>query len=163
GQKVSTGKARFKGSDEAKRAEVTATLQRVFDATKKDVDDILSGLDGKVDEQFSREEKQARDAFTAEHKQKMKEYKDKRYAPPLGWTRWVNDWLLDLPPEANLIFITARDHYVARMRTVISDVADTIANELNRTKKRIAQGRTDLQDAGKKLPADPQGLGKAAA
>jgi hypothetical protein len=163
GQKVSAGKTGFKGSDEAKRAEVTATLQRVFDATKSDVEDILSGLDGKVDDQFSREEKQARDAFTAEHKQKMKEYKDKRYSGVLGKARWFDDWLSGLPPEANLIFMEARDHYVVRMRTVISNVADTVATELNRAKKRIAQGRTDLQDAVKKLPAALQEIGKQAA
>src|SRR5207248_5202659 len=47
GAKVSSGKSGYKTSDEAKRAQVTATLQRVFDAKKTDVEDILSGLDGK--------------------------------------------------------------------------------------------------------------------
>jgi hypothetical protein len=164
GRKVSTGKNTFKGSDEAKRAEVTATLQRVFDATKSDVEDILSGLDGKVDDQFSREEKAARDAFTAEHKAGMAQYKWNRYMRHWnGPFLWARDQFLRLPPEADRIFDTAKDHYLSAMRQVISHVADTIAGELNRAKKRIAQGRTDLQDAVKKLPADLQAIGKQAA
>jgi hypothetical protein len=163
GRQVGAGKTGAQGRDEAKRAEVTAALQRVFDAAKKDVEDILSGLDGKVDEQFSREEKAARDAFTAEHKLKMAEYKAQRYSGPLGPFRWGKDKLLGLPKEADRIFTTARDHYVARMQTVISDVADTIAGELNRAKTRIAKGRTDLQAAVANLPADLKAIGQQAA
>jgi hypothetical protein len=163
GKQVGAGKSGAKDSDEAKRAQVTAILQRVFDATKKDVEDILSGLDKKVDDQFSREEKQARDTFTAEHKRKMAEYKDRRYSGPLGLLRWGKDKLLGLPAEADLIFVQARDHYVAQMRRVISDVADTIAAELGRAKARIAKGSTDLQAEVKRLPADLQTIGKQAA
>ncbi|WP_052026041.1 hypothetical protein [Amycolatopsis vancoresmycina] len=49
------------------------------------------------------------------------------------------------------------------MRQVISDVADTIGAELNRAKQRIARGRTELQAAVRKLPADLQNIGKQAA
>src|SRR5207249_2596252 len=55
GTRVDAGKSGFKGTDEAKRAQATTTLQRVFDDTKRAVEDILSGLDTKVDEQFGRE------------------------------------------------------------------------------------------------------------
>src|SRR5205823_1706329 len=137
--------------------------QTVFDTMQKDVQHILDGLDKKVDDQFTREEKDARDAFTAEHRQKMDEYKDQRYSGPIGKLRWVKDQFAGLPDEANRIFDTARDHYLQRMRQVISDVADTIGTELNRAKQRIAQGRTELQAAVKKLPADLQSIGKQAA
>jgi hypothetical protein len=163
GQKVTAGKQGAKAGDEAKRAEVTGTLQRVFDATKKDVEDILSGLDKKVDDKFSTEEKAARDAFTAEHKRRMKQYKHRRYAGLAGKARWFHDWLLDLPNDANLIFVEARDHYILRMQTVISDVADLIGAELDRAKARIATGRSDLQQAVKKLPADLRAIGARAA
>ncbi|WP_374114174.1 hypothetical protein [Streptomyces sp. NK08204] len=163
GQQVHTGKTGAKSRDEEKRAQVTAVLQGVFDTMKKDVEAILSGLDKLVDDQFSRGEKAARDAFTAEHKRKMDEYKDRRYSGVRGKLRWVRDKFAGLPAEADKIFEEARDHYVRRMRQVISDVADTIGAELNRAKRRIAQGRTEMQEAVRKLPADLRTIGQQAA
>ncbi|MEV4758121.1 hypothetical protein AB0J86_23800, partial [Micromonospora sp. NPDC049559] len=159
GAQVSAGKEGAKSSDEAKRAQITARLQKVFDATKKDVEDILTGLDRKVDDAFTRGEKAARDAFTAEHKRRMDEYKDKRYSGFTGKLKWVKDKFAGLPEEANQIFVQARKGYVDRMQQVISSVADIIGGELNRAKARIATGRNDLQAEVKKLPADLQAIG----
>ncbi|MCP2304008.1 hypothetical protein LV79_003713, partial [Actinokineospora globicatena] len=144
-------------------AQVTATLQKVFDATKTDVEAILSGLDKKVDDAFTAGEKAARDAFTAEHKQRMDAYKDKRYSGVTGKLKWVKDKFAGLPEEANQIFVAARQGYVTRMRGVISTVADVIGAELTRAKTRIATGRDQLQAEVRKLPADLQAMGKQAA
>ncbi|MFF3868983.1 hypothetical protein [Micromonospora sp. NPDC001898] len=163
GQAVGAGKEQAKSADETKRAQVTATLQKVFDATKKDVEEILSGLDKKVDEKFTAGEKAARDAFTAEHTRLMDAYKDKRYSGLLGKGRWIKDKFAGLPEEANQIFVTARKGYVDRMQQVISGVADVIGAELTRAKQRIATGRDQLQAEVKKLPADLQAIGKEAA
>ena len=163
GRKVGAGKTGAKGRDEDKRAQVTATLQRVFDATQKDVEDILSGLDKKVDDQFTREEKTARDTFTSEHKRRMSEYKDQRYSGWTGKARWVRDLFAGLPEEANQVYVVARDNYVAEMRKVISRIADTIAGELARAKRRIAKGRADLQAEVRRLPADLRAIGQEAA
>ncbi len=163
GQSVTEGKEGAKDADETKRAQVTSRLQKVFDATKSEVEAILSGLDGKVDAAFSSGEKKARDAFTAEHKRRMDEYKDKRYSGLLGKGRWLKDKFAGLPKEADQIFVEARKGYVARMQEVISAVADVIGTELNRAKKRIAQGRDELQAEVRKLPADLQAIGKEAA
>ncbi|GAA1141026.1 hypothetical protein GCM10009579_75850 [Streptomyces javensis] len=163
GQQVGTGKSGAKGRDEEKRAQVTAVLQGVFDTMKKDVEAILNGLDKLVDDQFGRGEKAARDAFTAEHQRKMDEYKDRRYSGVTGKLRWVRDKFAGLPAEADKIFEEARDNYVRRMRQVISDVADTIGTELNRAKRRIAQGRGELRDAVRGLPPDLRSIGQQAA
>ncbi|MGA3525525.1 hypothetical protein [Melissospora conviva] len=163
GSQVDSGKEKAKSADEAKRAKVTAVLQKVFDTTKKDVEGILSGLDKKVDAAFTKGEKAARDAFTADHKRRMKAYKDKRYSGPLGGARWVKDKLAGLPAEADQIFVAARQGYVTRMQQVISGVADIIGTELDRAKKRIAAGRNQLQAAVRKLPADLQAIGRQAA
>ncbi|MEV3987775.1 hypothetical protein AB0J57_02590 [Streptomyces sp. NPDC049837] len=163
GQRVDTGKKGAKGRDEEKRAQVTAVLQGVFDTMKKDVEAILEGLDKLVDDQFSRGEKAAREAFTAEHRRKMDEYKDRRYSGATGKLRWVRDLFAGLPAEADKIFEEARDNYVRRMRQVISGVADTIGAELTRAKRRIAQGRAELRDAVRKLPADLRAIGQQAA
>ena len=163
GQQVGAGKTGAKGRDEDKRAQVTAILQRVFDTTKTDVEKILSGLDKKVDDQFTAGEKQARNDFTDEHKRKLAEYKDRRYSGLDGKWRWVRDQFAGLPDEANQIFDEAREGYIRRMRQVISDVADTIGAELSRAKDRIAQGRAELQAEVRKLPAGLQAIGKQAA
>ena len=160
---VGKGQQGAQGKDESKRAQVTAKLQTVFDATQKDVEGILTGLDKKVDDSFSAGEKAARDAFTAEHKRRMDEYKDKRYSGFTGKLKWVKDKFAGLPDEANQIFVTARQGYVAKMQTVISNVADVIGAELNRAKQRIATGRQQLKAEVQKLPADLQAVGKEAA
>jgi hypothetical protein len=160
---VGQGQQGAQSQDEQKRAQVTAKLQAVFDTTQKDVEGILTGLDKKVDDAFSTGEKAARDAFTAEHKRKMDEYKDKRYSGFTGKLKWVKDKFTGLPQEANQIFVTARQGYVTRMQGVISNVADAIGAELNRAKQRIATGRQQLQAEVAKLPADLQAIGKKAA
>ncbi|MEV6345896.1 hypothetical protein [Actinoplanes sp. NPDC051851] len=163
GAAVGAGKQGAKGADETKRAQVTAALQAVFDATKKDVEDILKGLDKTVDEQFTREEKRARDAFKREHTVAMARYKADRYGDWNGGFLWAKDKLLGLPDEANRIIDVARQHYVDRMELVISDVADTIGRELDRAKARIVQGREQLQDLVRRLPADLRSIGQEAA
>lgn len=163
GAAVAKGKDGAKGDDETKRAQVTARLQKVFDATKTDVENILSELDKKVDDKFTKDEKAARDAFTAEHKRKMDEYKDKRYSGLLGKGRWLKDKFAGLPEEANQIFVQSRKGYVDRMQQVISGIADLIGADLTKAKQRIATGRDQLQAEIKTLPADLQAIGKEAA
>ncbi|WHM41045.1 hypothetical protein [Streptomyces sp. BPTC-684] len=163
GQQVGQGKSGAQSRDEEKRAQVTAVLQGVFDTMKKDVEGILDGLDKLVDKQFDDGEKQARADFTAEHKRKMEEYKDRRYSGWSGKWHWVRDKFAGLPAEADKIFDEARDNYIRRMRQVISDVANTVAAELNKAKQRITRGRKEMADAVNKLPADLKAIGRQAA
>jgi len=163
GKEVDAGKGGAQSEEEKKRAQVTAKLQTVFDATKKDVEDILTGLDTKVEEKFSRDEKTARDAFTADHKRRMDAYKDKRYSGWTGGLKWAKDKLMGMPEEANQIFVVARQGYVTAMQQVISGVADLIGAELNAAKARIAKGRAELKAEVDKFPKDLQQIGKEAA
>jgi hypothetical protein len=163
GRTVGAGKVTTKTSDEEKRTQVTKVLQDVFDKTKCDVEKILTDLDKTVDDQFTRQEKDARDTFTAEHEKGMAEYKHRRYAGLAGKARWVKDLFADLPEEANRIYETAKDHYLTAMRQVIATIADTIERELKRAKDRIAAGRKELDAAVEKLPKDLRALGREAA
>ncbi|MFJ6609909.1 hypothetical protein ACIQPT_06475 [Streptomyces sp. NPDC091289] len=163
GKQVDGGKNDTKSKDEKKRAEVTAKLQKVYDGTKKDVEETLSGLDKKVDTAFTRGEKSARDAFTADHKSRMKKYKDKRYSGLRGKGRWVKDKFAGLPKAADDLYQESRKLYVSKMRTVISSVADIIGAELGKAKARIAKGRTELKAEVDKLPADLRQFGEEAA
>ncbi|MFC5154785.1 hypothetical protein [Streptomyces amakusaensis] len=163
GRRVGAGKAGAKTRDEDRRAQVTALLQTVFDTMKKDVESILTDLDRKVDERFTREEKAARDAFTAEHKREMEAYKDRRYGGWAGKARWVKDLFAGLPAEADRIFDRARENYIRRMKLVIAGVADLIAVELGRAKKRITDGRGELQSEVRRLPLGLRAIGREAA
>jgi hypothetical protein len=163
GKQVDGGKNDTKSKDEKKRAEVTAKLQKVYDGTKKDVEETLSGLDKKVDTAFTSGEKSARDAFTADHKSRMKKYKDKRYSGLRGKARWVKDKFAGLPKAANDLYQESRKLYVSRMQTVISSVADIIGAELGKAKARIAKGRTELKAEVDRLPADLKQFGEEAA
>ncbi|MFI9627315.1 hypothetical protein [Streptomyces sp. NPDC052042] len=162
GKQVDGGKGETKSRDEKRRAEATAKLRKVFDATKKDTEGILSGLDKKVDDAFTAGEKSARDAFMADQKARMKKYKDKRYSGWTGKARWLKDKFAGLPEEANQLYQESRKLYVARMRTVISSVADLIGGELGRAKARIAKGRIELRAEVDKLPADLRQFGQEA-
>ncbi|MFI9585438.1 putative toxin [Streptomyces sp. NPDC052236] len=163
GKQVDGGKSATKSADEKKRAEVTSKLQKVFDATKTDVEKTLTGLDKLVDEKFTAGEKTARDAFTADHKRRMDAYKDKRYSGFTGKLKWVKDKFAGMPEEANQLFQESRKLYVAQMQQVISSIADTIGTELGKAKDRIAKGRTELKAEVDKLPADLKKFGQEAA
>ncbi|MFI6638409.1 hypothetical protein [Streptomyces sp. NPDC050504] len=163
GQRVDGGKGGAKSRDEERRARVTAVLQGVFDIMKQDVEAILAGLDRLVEGRFGDGERAARQAFTAEHGQRMREYKDRRYSGVTGKLRWVKDKFAGLPAEADRIFERARDGYVGRMRQLIGEIATLIGTELGRAKRRIAQGRGELQAAVRALPAELRAIGREAA
>ncbi|GAA1935951.1 hypothetical protein GCM10009716_48770 [Streptomyces sodiiphilus] len=163
GKNVDAGKDETKSEDEKRREKATAKLQKVFDRTQKDVEKILDGLDGKVDKQFETGEKRARDAFTADHKERMKEYKKKRYKGIKGKARWVRDKFKGLPQEGLDIFQKSRKLYVDMMQTLIGNIADTIGTELGRAKQRIKQGRQEMKAEVDKLPDDLKRYGQEAA
>ncbi|WP_431046325.1 hypothetical protein ACQUSR_31175 [Streptomyces sp. P1-3] len=163
GKAVDGGKGETKSKDEQQREKVTAKLQKVFDATKKDVEETLAGLDKKVDDQFTQGEKAARDAFTADHERRMKAYKKKRYSGFFGPAKWAKDKLAGMPEEANQLYQESRKLYVGQMQSVISGIADTIGAELGKAKARIAQGRKDLKAEVDKLPDDLKKFGEEAA
>lgn len=162
-QQSAGGQQAAQSKDEQNRAKVSSGIKSIFDATKTDVDAILNGLDGLVDQQFTKGEADAKAAFTAYHEAEMKRFKDRRYSGPLGWTRWTADLFLDLPPEANKIFVDAKAVYEKQMNAVIDRIADTIGGELNRAKERIAKGRKEIQTYVTGLDPALRNIGKEAA
>lgn len=162
-QRTAARKGAAKTKDELARAEITSRIQGIFDATKADVTGILGALDGKVTAAFESGERQAREAFTAQHTREMRAYKDARYAGLSGAARWVADKLTSLPAEANQIFVRAKAAYEARMEGVISSVADLIGAELGRAKDRIAKGRSEIKAFVAKQPRDLRSVANEAA
>jgi hypothetical protein len=139
-------KSGAKADDEAARAEVATHIQSIFTTTKAETQAILTALDTSVAAKFDQGEKQAREAFRAEHTAAMAKYKDERYSGLSGAAAWVRDKFAGLPAEANAIFVTARGHYTQAMDGVISAVADHIGAELGRARERIATGRRQIDE-----------------
>jgi hypothetical protein len=141
---VGGDKGAAKARDEAKRAEVSTHIEGIFTATKTEVDGILTGLDAKVSEKFTKGEAEARQAFEQNHKTEMERWKDERYDGISGAAQWLVDKIKGLPPEANDIYVRARNLYLSKMNQTIADVADVVGGELTRAKNRINDGRQEI-------------------
>ncbi|MFI8106553.1 hypothetical protein [Streptomyces sp. NPDC086023] len=154
-QQVASGQGAAQSKEEQERARVAAEIKGIFDATKKEVEDLLGALDTEVDQAFEAGQKAAKAAFDADHQTKMKAWKDERYSGIAGAARWVADAVLDPPPRANQIFAEARGVYEREMRNVISNIADLIGKRLADATNKIAQGR---QKIAEKVAEQPRSL-----
>ncbi|MDQ0893880.1 phage tail protein [Agromyces ramosus] len=161
--KLVADKGKAKSKDEQKRAEVTAKIQGIFNATEADVKKILEGLDPKVEAEFERGEAGAKAAFESYVAAKMSAYKKDRYGGWLGGIRWAKDKLFGMPDKVNEFYEAGRELYLAKMDGVISRVADIVAADLTAAKQRIAKGRAEIASYVKSLPQDLQKVGSEAA
>lgn len=162
-QAAGAGKQATKSADEAERARITGEIKKIFDKTKTDVEGILTGLDKTVSEKFEEGERKAKEAFVADHQARMSAYKWKRYGGPGGAALWVKDLLLDMPAEANTLFLESKKLYEAKMAAVIGDIADTVGTELARAKARVSDGRAQVQKFVAEQPKSLQKLAGSAA
>jgi hypothetical protein len=160
---VGTHKDAAKAKNEAARAKVAAELESIYNATKKEVDDILGGLDAKVGTVFDRGEKSAREAFENDYETKRSAYFKKRYKGLRGKGRWLRDKFKGAPPEVNEFIVQAKQLYITKMEAVINDVANIVEAELNRATVRIAEGRKQITDYVNKQPKDLKKIASEAA
>lgn len=161
---VARGQQGARTKDEQERAAVTANVTRLFDETKTAVDEILKGIDGKVDQAFKDGEAAAKKAFTEQHTREMKAFRDKRYSyDTVGAMRWAADLLLGPEPEVDEIFKRARATYEREMTKAIDRIADVVGGELNAAKTRIAEGKAKIAAYTKSLAPSLQKVGADAA
>jgi hypothetical protein len=161
--KVASKKGSAKEADEAERQKVTNEVNRIYNATKTEVDAILNGLGDKVDKQFADGESQVRQQFTSGWKRDLDKYKDDRYSGLEGAWNWTRDLFKGLPQEVNVIYKRHQDLYMANMRNVIRGVARTVTGELNAAKARIERGRAELKKYVDGLSPKLKKVGEAAA
>ncbi|WOX21476.1 hypothetical protein [Streptomyces solicathayae] len=162
-QQVAAGQGAAQSKEEQERARVSAEIKGVFDATKKEVEGILGALDTEVETAFDTGQKAAKAAFDADHRTKMKAWKDERYSGVTGAARWLADAVLDPPPRANQIFAEARLVYEREMRTVISNIADLIGKRLADASNAIARGKQKIADKVAEQPASLRKFAQQAA
>jgi hypothetical protein len=160
--KLVADKGKAKTKDEARRAEVTAKIEGIFNATEGDVKKILEGIDPKVEKEFNTGEASARATFENYVAAKMSAYKKDRYGGWLGGLRWAKDKLFGMPDKVNEFYVAGRELYLKEMDKVISRVADIVGNDLMAAKTRIAAGRNEIAAYVKSLPKDLKKVGAEA-
>ena len=139
--KLVADKGKTKTKDEAKRAEVTAKIQAIFDATEADVKKILDGHRPQGGERVHRPARRPRARRSrAMSTAKMSAYKKDRYGGWLGGLRWAKDKLLGMPDEGQRVLRGRPRAVPQQMDRVITRVADIVGNDLTAAKKRIADG-----------------------
>jgi hypothetical protein len=151
--KAEADKAAAKAQEETARKAVATKIDGIYDATKKETEEILKGLDEKVSKEFTTGEAAARAAFEASHKADMEAYKDKRYSGWIGAARWLKDKIFSLPPEVNAFYEKAKKIYLDKMDVVIGKVADLVGAELTKARERIARGRKEIDAVVAEQPA----------
>ena len=160
--KVVADKGKTKSRDEQKRAEVTAKVQSIFDATEADVKMLLDGIDPKVEKEFDAGEKAARAKFESFVSGKMSAYKKDRYG---GWTgkfRWLRDKIRGMPDKVNEFYVAGRELYLKEMDRTIANVADIVGKDLTAAKTRIAAGKGQISTYVAGLPKDLKKVGSEA-
>lgn len=160
GQRGAAQRSATKTKDEQERVRITGEIRGIFDETKTKVETVLNTLDGEVGKLFEDGEREAKAAFTADHKARMGRYKDQRYSGLAGAARWTYDLFADLPAEANALFLESRKLYEQRMLAVINSIADHIGNRLGEAKRLIAEGRDRVKQ---KVASQSPALRKIAA
>ncbi len=157
--KLVADKGKAKTKDEAKRAEVTAKIESIFNATEADVKKILEGIDPKVENEFNAGEAAARATFESYVAAKMSAYKKDRYGGWLGGLRWAKDKLFGMPDKVNEFYVAGRELYLQQMDKVITRIANIVGDDLTAAKKRIADGRNQIDAYVKSLPKDLKKVG----
>ncbi len=160
GQHGAAQRSATKTKDEQERVRITGEIRGIFDETKTKAETVLNALDGEVGKLFEDGEREAKAAFTADHKARMGRYKDQRYSGLAGAARWTYDLFADLPAEANALFLESRKLYEQRMLAVINSIADHIGNRLGEAKRLIAEGRDRVKQ---KVASQSPALRKIAA
>lgn len=160
--KIAGQKNETKSKDELKRKEVSDKINSIFDKTKADVDGILTGLDEKVDREFTAGEAQIRATFTADWKARLGAYKNDRYSGLRGKYRWVRDKFKGLPAKANQLFEVSRRLYEDAMDKLVRRIATIVTQELTRATVRIEQGRGEVAAYVSTLKGDLAKFGQEA-
>lgn len=150
----------------AERQQVADHINKIYETTKIDVEEILSTLDEEVNRRFEQGAENAKSAFEDHVDREMKAYKKERYGEwfdVTGWGKRLGDAVTGLPDEVNEFFMEGRQIYINSMDVVLSDIADYVAKKLNEATRRINTGKQNVEKYVSSLRGNLQEAGKDAA
>jgi len=162
GTAVKSRQQAAKERDEARRKEVTGTIESIFNDTKAKVEHKLASLEGDVTALFDSGADAALNKMKADSQREIKKFKDERYSGVVGAGRWIADLFRPAHPEIKRILERSRQAFSRDMDTVIVGVANMVDRRLQEAKSEIDRGQARIKSYVDTLPRDLQGVGRAA-
>ncbi len=139
------------GKDAQERQRITDTIAGIKDKTRADVKDILSPLETEASKIFD-------DGLTRTEKA----YQDTFEEAKGGIGTWLTTWGSDWEELIENSLATARKEYLRMVNTAIDDVATYVNAKLQAAKKRVADGRQDVEKFVSGLDANLKHFGEEA-
>ena len=151
-----------KSKNEQARAQVTAHIQQIFQATKQRVEQRLARIDDAVNQVFDQGAATAKDAFEGYVDARMRAYKEERYSGVLGAGRWIKDQFLGLPAEVNGFYQEGKQRYLTQMDGVLDRIALTVETGLSEAKAEVGRGKQEVSKYVASLPTALKQVGQDA-
>ncbi|MGY1701247.1 hypothetical protein [Geodermatophilus sp. SYSU D00766] len=120
--------------DEAERRRVTATIEGIKNQTRADVETILKEMDSEASRIFG-------EGLTAAERAYEEVFEEEKGGVGTWLTTWGSDW--EELIESSLK--RARDEYLRQVDIAIDKVADCVDTKLAAAKKRVIEGRAQVQ------------------
>jgi hypothetical protein len=151
-----------KQKDEARRKEVTDTIEKIYNETKQTVETKLTSLETDVSSLFDAGIEAAMTKMKNSIDKRMDAYKDDRYGGIGGGLLWAKDKLFGMPDDVNVFYEDGRKLFTQELDTLVVNIAKVVETRLKEAKDEIAKGQTRIKDYVQSLPKDLQAVGKAA-
>lgn len=151
-----------KQKDEARRKEVTDTIENIYNETKQKVETRLASLENDVSSMFDKGIEAAMTKMKSSIDKRMDAYKDDRYGGLGGGLKWAKDKLFGMPDEVNVFYVDGRKLFMQELDTLVVNIANVVETRLKEAKDEIAKGQKRIKDYVQSLPKDLQAVGKAA-
>ncbi|PYQ28897.1 MAG: hypothetical protein DMF56_14595 [Acidobacteria bacterium] len=149
--KVTGEQSTTKAKDAQERQRITATINGIKDQARSDVNIILDEMEKKAATIFEDGLKRAESAY--DHA--FEEAKG-------GWGTWLTTWGDEWKAHIERSLKTAREEYLRQVGIAIDEVADMVDTKLAAAKKRVADGRKQVEDFVKGLDKSVAEFGEEA-
>ncbi|MBJ6764107.1 hypothetical protein JGU66_25315 [Myxococcaceae bacterium JPH2] len=160
--KVKTRQLLAKQKDEARRKEVTDTIEKLYQQTKLKVETKLSSLETDVMRMFDLGAEAALSDMKSYANREIDKYKDDRYSGILGKGRWIADLFRDVPEGIKVILRAARTRFGSKMDALAVRISSTVDSRLADAKAEVNKGQAAIKSYVDSLPRDLQSVGRQA-
>ena len=151
-----------KQKDELSRKAVTDRIEKIYNTSKKDVDNNLNSLERDVMAIFDSGSSNAIAAFKRNTNRDIDKFYKERYSGVGGKLDWIADKFKDTPPRVKQIIQENLVKFTASMDALAVRVAGLVDKRLNKAKSDIANAEAEIKAYVKTLPKDLQSVGKEA-
>jgi len=140
-----------KEKDAAEHQAITDWINAIKNETRQKVEEILGTM-----------EKEAGDIFEKGLADAEKAYEDTFEEEKGGIGTWLTTWGSDWEELIERSLVKAREKYLAKVDEAIDRVADCVDAKLEAAKRRVAEGRSQVETYVKGLDANVRGFGETA-